>query len=555
MGIRESFYHLFRGGRPVKVDTSFLPALESANLSDIINLLVSIRETGSRHADEMRDYQRMVEDGVCGGAVNLLADEATQVDATSKKDLWVEPVDDTVASIEAAQYLSSFIEENHIDRLLWPVAYAVIRDGGCYLTTHYTELTDMGLDKKGRALRNKLGYLFDIEDDYSRIAELQFFGDVVGFYKETPKKSVVYPKKDFIHFINDRRGESEKVKLKLPGLDSDSQEKENEFTIRRGLSFLRSARSAFRILEVMELVLVAVRLGRSQLYRLVQVEVGNADKNETVKLLREFKTKLATQESLDTVNGSYTASLKPVPHGQNVYIPTRNGKGAVDIKTVGGDYDIREILDIDYFKNKLYAALQVPKAYLGFEESLPGGIGDTSLTRLDIRFARKVRRLKEILEQGFQDLCNFHLDIVGKADWKNKFAVRTSQIVTAEENDKYESFKGKSEFVDALGTLLADVPGFSKRKFARVAMVDLLGMPEIYDKCVDETVTDQGGDGYEPMGVSADNEPSGSPPGDGKEPSGSGMMGGLSEPIGDQVEPEVPEEPSSSDTSQEDRGL
>ena len=126
--------------------------------------------------------------------------------------------------------------------------------------------------------------------------------------------------------------------------------------------------------------------------------------------------------------GTYYASKKPVPYGQNIYIPVRNGKGDVTHDIVGGDVEIKDIVDIEYFRNKLFAALRVPKAFLGLEEAMPGGIGNQSLTRIDIRFARTVRRVKNILCAGITDVLDFYCDVTGNEEWKGTFRVESTPI-------------------------------------------------------------------------------------------------------------------------------
>ena len=50
--------------------------------------------------------------------------------------------------------------------------------------------------------------------------------------------------------------------------------------------------------------------------------------------------------------------------------------------------------DIDYLKNKLFAALKIPKAYLGYEEQVNG---KATLAAEDVRFARTIERIQRIV--------------------------------------------------------------------------------------------------------------------------------------------------------------
>ena len=89
-----------------------------------------------------------------------------------------------------------------------------------------------------------------------------------------------------------------------------------------------------------------------------------------------------------------------------IYHVVRDGKGAITVDTIGGDFNLRDAIDLDYFKDKLFAALKIPRSFLGFEDDMPGSLGNTSLVRMDIRYARTVRGLQNILSSGIKDLLN-----------------------------------------------------------------------------------------------------------------------------------------------------
>ncbi|WP_368970983.1 portal protein, partial [Bacillus cereus] len=50
--------------------------------------------------------------------------------------------------------------------------------------------------------------------------------------------------------------------------------------------------------------------------------------------------------------------------------------------------------DVNYLLNKLFAALKIPKAFLGYEKDLTG---KATLAAEDIRFARTVERIQRIV--------------------------------------------------------------------------------------------------------------------------------------------------------------
>jgi hypothetical protein len=90
---------------------------------------------------------------------------------------------------------------------------------------------------------------------------------------------------------------------------------------------------------------------------------------------------------------------------EDFYLPVRGGDTSTRIETTKGlDYDGTN--DIEYLRDKMFAALKVPKAYFGFEKDLTG---KATLAAEDIRFARTVERLQRIVESELTKIGLVHL--------------------------------------------------------------------------------------------------------------------------------------------------
>jgi hypothetical protein len=61
--------------------------------------------------------------------------------------------------------------------------------------------------------------------------------------------------------------------------------------------------------------------------------------------------------------------------------------------------------DIEYFRDKLFAAMKVPKSYLGQD----AGTARAVLSAEDVRFARTVLRVQRELRNGLRKVCRVHL--------------------------------------------------------------------------------------------------------------------------------------------------
>jgi hypothetical protein len=107
---------------------------------------------------------------------------------------------------------------------------------------------------------------------------------------------------------------------------------------------------------------------------------------------------------------------------EDYYLPVRGSQSATNIETIPG-LQYQAIEDVEYLKGKIFAALKIPKAFLGYDETTEG---KATLAALDIRFARTIERIQRIVlseltkiaivhlySQGYEnaDLVNFELDL------------------------------------------------------------------------------------------------------------------------------------------------
>ena len=225
------------------------------------------------------------------------------------------------------------------------------------------------------------------------------------------------------------------------------------FVLQRGQSYLDNSIVAWQILAALEDILMLTRMTRSTLYRIFSVEVGNKGDTETKKILTDLKNKIKSDETINVKDKIYNSEMRQIPLGDSIFIPTRNGIGNIDIKVVGGDVNLKDAIDLDYFKDKLFASLRIPKAFLGFSED-SGGLINTSLTRMDIRYARTIKGIQNIAADGLKDLCLKYLEFTRTEKVLRElpdFKIVFTSINTEEDNQRCET---KQVQIETLGKTL-----------------------------------------------------------------------------------------------------
>lgn len=312
-------------------------------------------------------------------------------------------------TVDWERYGEDYISENH-------TIFTQLKENNDKIYNNYKKLNESFDTLKDR---KKL-----IEDqllDTKQMLKGRWYTEIIGhgtnIYELSSKQKLIafmdrdYPDKfispkRIINFSNNTGKHSVIFEI---GDKNISLSKKQYYRLERGESFIEDAMTAWQVLAALEDILLLTRMTRSILYRIFSVEVGNKGNTETNNLLQRLKNKIKMDETVDVRSKIYNSSLKQVPLGDSIFIPTRNGIGVIDVKTVGGDVNLKDAIDLDYFKDKLFAGLRIPAPFLGFTESLPGGIGDTSLTRMDIRYSRTISRIQSILSEGLKDLCLLYL--------------------------------------------------------------------------------------------------------------------------------------------------
>lgn len=89
---------------------------------------------------------------------------------------------------------------------------------------------------------------------------------------------------------------------------------------------------------------------------------------------------------------------------EDFFVPTRKGVDSTRIETLGAP-QWQAMDDIEYFRDKLFSAIKVPKAYLGQES----GVARAVLSSEDVRFARTVLRIQRELKNGLRKVARVHL--------------------------------------------------------------------------------------------------------------------------------------------------
>ena len=214
-----------------------------------------------------------------------------------------------------------------------------------------------------------------------------------------------------------------------------------------GRSYLEPARKVFKQLILMEDAMLIHRIMRAPEKRVFYMNVGGIPPNEIDSYMEKTVAKMKKTPYIDQATGDYNLKFNIQNMTEDFYIPVRGNDTSTKIDTTKGlDYD--GIQDIEYLRNRMLAALKIPKAFLGYDENLEG---KSTIAALDIRFARTVERLQRTIVSELQKIALVHLYTQGFTDADLvDFELSLTGPSIIFEQEKTELYKSKVELANSI---------------------------------------------------------------------------------------------------------
>lgn len=185
-------------------------------------------------------------------------------------------------------------------------------------------------------------------------------------------------------------------------------------------SSLNKARRHFRMLSMMEDMMLIYRLDRSIERRVFKINVGAIDENDVQAYVQEIANNFKRTPIVDPLTGQIDLRKSFMNVTEDFFIPTRDDNASSPIETLQGAQNLTAMDDIKFVQNKVLTALRVPKSFLNFEESTGDG---KNLSLLDVRFTRTVNRIQQALLMELNKIAVIHLYINGFQDELDNFTL------------------------------------------------------------------------------------------------------------------------------------
>jgi hypothetical protein len=214
-----------------------------------------------------------------------------------------------------------------------------------------------------------------------------------------------------------------------------------------GKSMIEGGRRVWKQLSLMEDAMLIHRVMRAPEKRIFKVDVGNIPPNEVDNYMQKIINNSKKVPFIDERTGEYNLKYNIQNLIEDYYMPVRGSDSGTSIDTLKGlEYNM--IDDINYLKGKLMAALQIPKAFLGYEEETNG---KATLAGMDVRFAKTIERIQRVLVSELTKIAIVHLYAQGIEDERlTNFSLELTIPSKIYEQEKVELYNAKVQLIQQM---------------------------------------------------------------------------------------------------------
>lgn len=459
----------------------------------------------------------MCQDSTVAAVLETYAEDATELNDQGQI-VWVE-----ASNPDVQKYVQFLLDAMNVDKNIYKWTYSLCKYGDIYLRLYResdfeeADLFNSFKNKKKTALNeavkvkaySKNDHYVNYMEMHSNPAEVfeltklgktyayikahvnstQTFDSVTGYYQANNLLSYRFKQSDvelhsatdFVHGCLEDNSSRTPETVQIFIGDSDKEADALTYTVKRGQSLLYNTFKTWRELQLLENSVLLNRITKSSIVRVIGVEVGDMPKEMVGPHLQGIKS-LIEQKAAINAGNSINEYTNPGPIENNIYVPTHEGVGAITASQIGGDVDVKSLADLDYYQDKWFGSLRVPKQYFGVTDDNAGFSGGQSLSIISSRYGKMVKRIQSTMTQVLTDAVNLLLLDRNLKTYVNEFNIRMLAPTTQEELDRRENLSNKVGVTTDIMNMLGDIDdSVIKLKIMKSLLSKILTDGEVID--------------------------------------------------------------------------
>ena len=218
-------------------------------------------------------------------------------------------------------------------------------------------------------------------------------------------------------------------------------------------------------LRMLEDSVIIYRLSRAPERRVFYIDTGNATPGKAEQYMRQIQAKHKNKLVYDVKTGDVRDDKRHMAMTEDYWLPRSGGGKGTQIETLPSGQNLGEMDDVNFFKEKLYTSLNVPKSRFSQEGAMFGR--GTEITRDELKFSKFIDQLRVRFSALFEDITGTDLvlrNIMSLEEWNElKTYIRYDFL---EDNHFSEMFE--NEVLQSRLAILRDIEEYRGTYFSKV---------------------------------------------------------------------------------------
>lgn len=189
------------------------------------------------------------------------------------------------------------------------------------------------------------------------------------------------------------------------------------------VGFMEPAVKAANNLNTVEDSTVIYSITRAVDKRAVYVDVGDLPTKSAESVLKRTMEMFRTKLNYNQATGEITGRKKQLSMNEDYYLARRDGKNVAEVQTLDAARNINDVNHVQYFKEKVYTALKIPRARARENSSSLVNIGGSPLgeqDRAEYNFGKHVASIRqkysEMLKHALKVEC-IQTNVMTAEEW------------------------------------------------------------------------------------------------------------------------------------------
>ena len=323
-------------------------------------------------------------------AFDIYADDSTQ------RDLHGDKFSIETENALMKKEIEHLFRSTKMDHMIWDIVRNTAKFGDCFIELVVDLQEAVAGIQKVKILNPS--FILRVENEY---------GYLTDFLQEIPRKN------DWEAFggASDMMANRQYIELDKNQIIHFRLQTSDPYFYPYGRSIAAGSRATFRSLKLMEDAMLIYRLQRAPERRIFYIDVGQMPSSKAEMYIERIKQKYKKEKYYDTSRNTINERYNPMSADEDFFVPVKGKQSSTKIETLPGAQNLGDVDDVKYFRDKLLAALKIPKDYIVEKDKSPER--KANLSQLDVKFARTIIRVQKNVELGLQEFARRHLIIKG----------------------------------------------------------------------------------------------------------------------------------------------